>query len=336
MIERERVGVYTTNPQSRTRAYELVAVDEVQNDVIGSQVIGANLLADFFAYLDVSEKTRATYQRALRQLFKYFTAHGINRPRNEDIAAFKQELTTAGRKASTIASYLSAARRFFSWTEQRGIYPNVATGIKPPKQDKGHKRDFLGATQLKSIITGMSHDTLQARRDYAVFVLMASCGLRTIEISRANVEDIRILGESTVLYVQGKGRHDRTEFVKLTAPVLQAIRDYLSLRGHVAGTAPLFAGIGNRNHEGRLTTRTISVIAKQAMRQAGYDSPRLSAHSLRHSAVTLSLLGGMSISDVQAFARHSNMNTTMIYSHAVDRLRSMCENTISAMLFNAQ
>ncbi|MBQ6001302.1 MAG: tyrosine-type recombinase/integrase, partial [Synergistaceae bacterium] len=83
-----------------------------------------------------------------------------------------------------------------------------------------------------------------------------------------------------------------------------------------------------------LTTRTISGIAKRTMRQAGFDSPRLSAHSLRHSAVTLSLLAGADLAEVQAFARHSNISTTQIYSHAVDRINSMCENAISDAIFS--
>lgn len=228
---------------------------------------------------------------------------------------------------------MAAARRFFAWTEQRGIYPNVALGVKAPKQDRGHKRDFLGAEQLTGIFSGMRHDTLQERRDFAIMALMSTCGLRTVEISRANIEDMRTLGGLPVLYVQGKGRKDRTEFVKLPAPVQKAITEYLSLRGNVADTAPLFASCSQRNRNGRMTTRSISRIAKTTMRSAGYNSPRLTAHSLRHSAVTLALLGGMPLQETQAFARHSNMNTTMIYSHAVDRIKSMCENVVSDMIF---
>ena len=311
----------------------MTAMIQVQNTAIVSKKFGANLLNDFFAFLDVSEKTTATYQRALRQLFRYFAENGITTPCREDIVNFKKSLESAGRKASTVSLYLAAARRFFTWTEQKGICPNVATGVKPPKQERGHKRDFLGATQLKQVFAGMEHDTLQGMRDYAIMALMSVGGLRTIEISRANVEDIRVLGDFTVLYIQGKGRHDRTEFVKLPAPVLSAINAYLELRGHVSDGAPLFAGIGNRNKGGRMTTRTISVIAKTALRRAGFNSSRLSAHSLRHSAVTLSLLGGMSISEVQAFARHSNIQTTTIYAHTVDRIRSMCEDTVCSAIF---
>ena len=293
------------------------------------------LLNEFFAYLDVTRKTADTYKRALRQMFKYLSAQNVNVPCYEDILNFKKSLELAGKKPATVSLYLASCRRFFSWCEQKGICSNVAAGIKAPRQERGHRRDFFGASQLKNIFAGMRRNTLIEKRDFAIMALMTVCGLRTIEVSRANVEDIHTLGGVMVLSVQGKGRVDKKEFVKLPDTVLNAINDYLNERGQCKETEPLFAGIGNRNKNGRMVTRTISMIAKTAMRQAGYNSSRLSAHSLRHSAVTLSLLGGQSLAEVQAFARHSNIQTTQVYSHAVERIRSMCESTVCNAIFGA-
>lgn len=295
--------------------------------------LSVDLLNDFFAYLDVAPKTLQAYQKSLRQVFRYFSEQGISRPCQQDIINFKRGLEAKKRKPSTIALYLSACRRFFSWTEQRGIFPNIANGVKAPRQERGHKRDFFGAEQLKQILSGMKRLSLKQKRDFAIMAVLSSCGLRTIELSRANIEDVRNVGGQMLFYVQGKGRKEKTEFVKLPEPVYQAISDYLSARGGMKDDEPLFASIGNRNQGGRMTTRTISMIAKTAMRKSGYNSSRLSAHSLRHSAVTIALLQGNSIQDVQAFARHANINTTEIYSHAVDRMRSTCETSIAHLIF---
>ena len=319
-------------------------------DVIGAiDIININrfrdyIINDFFSFLDVSEKTIATYRRALKQFFRFLSKNNISSPTYDDILLFKKELESKNCKSATIALYLASVRRFFSWCEQKKIYPNISVGVKAPRQDRGHKRDFLGAKQLRLVLNTIDRSTLEGKRDYAIMVLMCVGGLRTIEISRANVEDVRMLGDFTVLYVQGKGRKDRTEFVKLPDPVLKAINEYLNdylrdrsdrnYRGAIDGSAPLFASTSNRNRNGRLTTRTISGIANRTMRQAGFDSPRLSAHSLRHSAVTLSLLAGADLAEVQAFARHSNISTTQIYSHAVDRINSICENAISDAIFS--
>ncbi|MBQ3456960.1 MAG: tyrosine-type recombinase/integrase, partial [Synergistaceae bacterium] len=61
----------------------------------------------------------------------------------------------------------------------------------------------------------------------------------------------------------------------------------------------------------------------------------LTAHSLRHSAITIALMGGMSLQDTQSFARHQNLSTTLIYAHDVNRLKSMCEATISTAIFGS-
>ena len=312
----------------------LIEVKKSTNSAIVNQEFSANLFNDFFKFLDVSEKTRSTYQRALRQLFKFFAEHGINNPSRDDLINFKKSLENAGRKPATIGLYLASARRFFAWTEQRGIYPNVSEGIKAPKQERGHKRDFFGASQLKNILSDIDRSTLEGKRNFAIMTLMITGGLRTIEITRANIEDLRTLGDCTVLYVQGKGRKDRTEFVKISAQVMTAINDYLKARGHVENTAPLFASVSKRNKGGRLTTRTISGVCKNAMIAAGFNSSRLTAHSLRHSAVTLSIMAGASIQEAQAFARHANISTTTIYAHTVDRIKSMCEQSISDAIFN--
>ena len=329
---------------------KLAQIERINNnskdviDIIDIQRFRDYIINDFFSFLDVSEKTIATYRRALKQFFRFLSNNNISSPTYDDILLFKKELENKNCKSATIALYLASIRRFFSWCEQKKVYPNISVGVKAPKQDRGHKRDFLGAKQLKLVLNTIDRSTLEGKRDYAIMVLMCVGGLRTIEISRANVEDVRMLGDFTVLYVQGKGRKDRTEFVKLPEPVLKAINEYLNeylrdrsdrtYRGAIDGSAPLFASTSNRNRNGRLTTRTISGIAKRTMRQAGFDSPRLSAHSLRHSAVTLSLLAGADLAEVQAFARHSNISTTQIYSHAVDRINSMCENAISDAIFS--
>ena len=306
-------------------------MDLVKTDI---RILNISLLTDFFLFLDVSEKTMATYRRALKQLFIFFHKNNISTPTYDSILLFKKELESRKCKSATIALYLAAARRFFSWCEQKNIFPNIAVGVKAPRQERGHKRDFLGAKQLKLVLNTIERDSLKGRRDYAIMTLMCVGGLRTIEVIRANVEDMRRLGDFTVLYVQGKGRKDRTEFVKLPEPVFDAINDYLKERCSVDEKAPLFISTSNRNRNSRLTTRTISGIAKQAMRKAGFDSPRLSAHSLRHSAVTLSLLAGADLADVQSFARHSSITTTQIYSHAVDRINSSCENMICDAIFS--
>ena len=82
-----------------------------------------------------------------------------------------------------------------------------------------------------------------------------------------------------------------------------------------------------------MTTRSISGIVKTRLKGAGFDSPRLTAHSLRHTAVTLSLLAGRDLAEVQQFARHSNIATTMIYNHSIEQAKNGCSEAIAQAIF---
>lgn len=286
----------------------------------------------FINYLDASPKTIETYKRAIRQFIKYISSKGINSPTREDVIDFREMLKETCKPA-TVQGYIIAVRLFFQWTEQEGIYPNIAQHIKGAKITKEHKKDYLTSSQAKALLEAVERDIIQGRRDYAILALMITGGLRDIEVSRANIEDLRTLGDNTVLYLQGKGREERAEYVKVPPEVEKAIRASLADRPNAEIKDPLFISLSNNSKGQRLTTRSISGIVKTRLRNAGYDSDRLTAHSLRHTAVTLALISGNSLQEVQQFARHSNISTTQIYAHNLDRANNKCESAIASAIF---
>ena len=162
---------------------------------------------------------------------------------------------------------------------------------------------------------------------------MVTTGLRCVEITRANIEDLRTAGDSAALYIQGKGREEKTEYVKLAPPVEKALRDYLTDRGDTDGRAPLFISDSNHGRGGRITTRSVSRLVKNHLRAAGFNSDRLTAHSLRHTAATLNLLNGGTTEETRQLLRHASINTTLIYSHALEREANNSEARIAAAVF---
>lgn len=302
-----------------------------QNNVIESKRIDNTLLKRFLEYLDASEKTVQTYTRALRQFFKFLYENNITQPQRTDVLAFRDNLKAKGRKPTTIKSYIVAVRLFFQWTNQEGLYPNIAEKIKGAKLDQAHKKDYLTVDQIKDVLNNIDTSTLTGARDYAIIVLMVTGGLRTIEVSRADMDDMRNVGNSPALYIQGKGREEKTEYVKLPLQVFKAIGRYREMLEKQYDV--LFVSTSNNNKGQRLTTRSISGIVKKRLKEAGYTSNRLTAHSLRHTAGTLNLMNGGTLEETQQLLRHSNINTTMIYLHHLERENNQSEKRIADALF---
>lgn len=291
-----------------------------------------SLVEDFLADQDISLSSRATYSRSLRQfsswLYETGRAGKLDLLR-EDILAYRDYLAAEKMSSYTISLYLTSVRKLYQWLESKRIYPDVTRGIKGAKKPRGFRKDSLTPEQLRQALITLRGETLEDLRDYAIFNLMARTGLRDIEVSRAESRDIRQEAGQAVLWIQGKGRDSKDDFVLLTKEALEPIRQYLKARGAVQEEEPLFCSHSDRNNGQALTTRSISRIVKQALRQIGLDDKRLTAHSLRHTAITLSIKGGASLQQAQAMARHTDPKTTLIYFHNLDRIQAGAEKCIN-------
>lgn len=294
--------------------------------------LNVSMIEDFSNYVDAKPRTVKAYISNLKQFFMYIKQRNIYNPTRQTILEYRDYLK-ANYSAATVQSYIVALRLFFQWTELSNLYPNIAKRVKGATVSKAHKKDYLTANQMEIVLETIDRSTLTGKRDYALIALLVTCGLRTIEAHRANIEDLRTLGDMTVLYIQGKGKDEKTDYVKITPIVEKIIREYLKAKGNPAGKEPLFTSISNNSTANRLSVRSISGIVKQRLIDAGFNSDRLTAHSLRHTAVTLSLIGGNSLQEVQQFARHSNISTTQIYAHNLDRANNKCEESISGAIF---
>lgn len=293
-----------------------------------AQFLDASALVErFLSEADIARSTKETYRRALRQFFRWHESQNMQDLKRADIVAYKQAQLSK-MKSNTVGAYLSALKNFFKWLEAERIYPNVAAGVKGTKVARGHRKDALTPSQVGYILESMRGESLQEKRDFAIFNLL----VRTIELERANIDDIRNKGAQTVLYVQGKGREQKDDFVVLTDAAARPIYAYLSMRRERDREAPLFASLSNKTMGQRLRTRSLREIVKRAMRGAGFDDDRLTTHSLRHTAVTLALLGGASLQQAQSMARHTNINTTLVYSHNLDRVSQAGEFAVDRML----
>jgi len=261
-------------------------------------------------------------------------------------------------KPNTVAQYLRSVCQFFRWTAANNLYPDIAANIHAPKvKNETHRKAYLNAKEVLTIEESiaeraqerqqaaqeaqkdtagrMQRSTEQGKRLYAMYLLAVNAGLRTVEISRANIKDLETKGGQTWLYIWGKGRAEPDQKKPIAPEVAAAIKDYLQSRtDHPTTASPLFVSTGNRSGGKRIATTTISTMLKQAMKEAGFDSERITAHSLRHSAAQAALqASGNNIYTAQKYLRHSSPATTEIYLHEDERTEK-AERAIAQEVYN--
>lgn len=305
------------------------------NKAINQSVSDDQIVTWFVATLDASPKTKATYERNLRPWLVFLSGQNssILLATRETVLAYKNELEQT-KKPATVNAYITAVRRLYTALESEGVKPNIASNIKGVRRAQNSSKDALTIDQTRALLARKPEEgaSLESLRNYAIINLMVRRGLRTCEVARANIGDIRQINGHAVLYVQGKGYSEKSDFVVLNNECLLPIYRYLNARNCRDLEAPLFAGIGNRNKGGRLTAIYISRVVKAALRSIGVNSPAITAHSLRHTAVTLALIGEAPLQDVQAMARHKSINTTMIYAHNLQRMQAQAESAIDRVI----
>lgn len=295
------------------------------------------LFAEWIKFAQVKPTSVAGYTKGVKNFFAFARANGISEITRDVLLSYRAYLAPitdeeaaqgkkavagvrAGFKAATANLYLTATKLFVTFLYQKGIIPaNVSERIKNFKVSEEHSKDPLEPDTVKKIIASIETETLSGKRDVALFATMVSCGLRCVEISRANIRDIVPRGTKNFLYVQGKGRDDKAQCVELPAGVYKLIRSYLDTRGDVSKNAPLFASTSHRNSEERITTNSISRLIKGILRKNKLDSERLTAHSLRHTCATVMINNGVELRRVKDVLRHKSVVVTERYLKDIDR-----------------
>jgi len=279
------------------------------------------LVDSFILSQDVKQSSKDLYRRTLKQYFGWIVKKGysLSQVARPQLLEYKEELLSSGMSSLTVGSYITSVRRFYDWTEANKFYPNVAKGIKSPKRKQQFRKQPLTPDQAIKLL---SYYQDKDYRDYAIISLLLRTGLRTIEVIRANVEDITFKGSQRVLLVQGKGRDEKDNFVVLTEKSYQPIERYLTTRT-ATDSDPLFTSTSNNSKGDRLTTRTISYIAKEGLKAIGLNEKSFTAHSLRHTTAVNILRAGGSLETAQFTLRHTNPATTQIYTSTLNEERRL-------------
>jgi len=291
------------------------------------------ILRDFLVYHETiqghSKKTTDEYFLDLRSFFRYIIASKSNLEICIEVVdqqsiqlvdlALVQSITLTdiygymsylsrdrGLNNASRARKVSTIRSFFKFLTIKAklLKENPVQDLDTPKIKKSLPR-YLAleeSIQLLSAVGG-KHQV----RDYCMLILFLNCGLRVSELVGLNFSDIR----QDHLRVLGKGNKER--IVYLNTACQAALDDHFMLRNSVQTLEKNALFLSQQRS--RITVRTVELLVKKHLKNAGLDAEKYSPHKLRHTAATLMLQNGVDVRTLQEILGHDNLNTTQIYTH---------------------
>lgn len=263
-----------------------------------------NAINDFLLSIDVSPTTRTAYKWGLKFFCDFMIQENITQITQATAVRYKEYLLSK-RTTTSVNLYLTAFKRLCKFIAKKYNTENIAEDIKSVKATKGNKKDSLTLNQTKELL-----NLDMNKRDKAIIHLMITTGLREIELVRADIKDLTTSESKHILFIQGKGETSKNNFVVITDSTYKILNEYMATRKNIKPTDALFTSESNRNQSGRISTSAIRHLIKDKLREIGINTPRISTHSLRHTAINLIIDNGAELLEAQQFARHKSPTTT--------------------------
>ncbi len=170
---------------------------------------------------------------------------------------------------------------------------------------------------VERLLACCDRSTLAGARNYAMLILLARLGLRSVEVARLELGDLD--WRAGELVVRGKAR--RQDRLPLPGDVGEALAGYLALRGRresrrvfltlKAPIRPIRADL-------------LGDVVQRACLRAGVA--HVGAHRLRHALASELLAHGASLTDISQVLRHADLATIAIYAKVdLRRLREVAQ-----------
>ncbi len=289
-----------------------------------------------------SIRTEQAYVDWIRRFIRHF---GKQHPKDmgaDEVQVFLTHLAVAGRVAASMQNQAKSALLF--------LYKEVLA-IELPWLDK-----VEAAKTPKRLPVVLTRDEVMAMLSHLegshglIAKLLYGTGLRIMEGLRLRIKDVEF-ERGEILVRDGKGAKDRVTM--LPGSLVPALREHLErvrelhkqdlASGHgevhlpyaldrkypAAGREWMWqyvfpsaslsvdprSGVVRRHH---VQDQSVQRAIRQAVRNARIDKPA-TPHTLRHSFATHLLDSGYDIRTVQELLGHSDVSTTMIYTHVLNR-----------------
>lgn len=265
------------------------------------------------------DKTKENYTQALNAFFLYMAdeqeAGRTASFSTLTIGNYINDLRGRGLSAFTVNFYLSPLKQLTKWViknrNRLGLTDVQADDLRDVQAvsgltiERGFYKDSLDEPERDQLLASIDDPT-----DRAIVALLVLEGLRTVEVTRLTVGDIEF-GRGQ-LQVRGKGKSTK-KAIKLFGPCADALRHYLQSEAGLAAFGPSPTARRSLSLFPDLKTAQIRYRVDKYLKALDLKRPKMSAHSLRHTAGQIMIDKGVEPMWVQRHLRHELFETTQFY-----------------------
>ncbi len=276
-----------------------------------------------------SPQTRRAYQRVVREFFRQFQWRHPNQITSEQIRGWRDQMTKARRKATTVSFKLAVVRSLYQYLGEEGfvtLNPATAHKVPPPVVSEELRGRALTVEEVRLLLAGPDRQKVEGARDYALLLLLARTGMRIGEACGLKSSSLAWSHGRWLLRFRVKGGRERK--LPLPKDVKTALDDYLKLdrkRRSLQHTdneeSALFQPLVNYRtlefDKPLSTTQAWKIVRKWAdFTGIGKVSP----HDLRRTAITRALDQGLSYRQVRMMSGHKSIEMVVRYDHQRENL----------------
>lgn len=276
-------------------------------------------LQEYLVHLQMNQgksiRTIESYRLDLKQYLSCMHDFGIDdveKIRLQDIEDYLTLCSHQGKQNSTLVRYAASIRSFHHDLSFMFGFSDPSDNLEVSGKTE-HIPEVLTVEEITLLMNSFDdHDPAQAI-DHAVLEMIYACGLRVSEAISLTLNRVDI--ETGKIRVLGKG--DKERIIPMPDGTRKVEKNYLNTIRPIAlhGKSNLFF---LNIHGRKITVRHVELLLEKKRNELNLKKV-LTPHKLRHSYATHMLQAGADLRTIQEILGHSDISTTEIYTHVLNR-----------------
>lgn len=255
----------------------------------------------------LTKSTQAFYTEKLRAFLQWLDVSLLSEVTSKHIRLYLIYMQERGLKPNSQNDHARAVKTFFNFAVKEGLITHTPfENVKTPQA-----QDVLAIVLSEEEARTVIQKTLDQRNRLIVRFILDS-GVRASELLALNVGDVDM---QTGVVVVRLGKQQKGRLTSIGATTRKELKKYLLQRIGINDEQPLFV---TSDRGTRPTLVALMHVFRKIRKETGID--KVTAHTLRRTMATLSLLHGMDAYTLARMLGHADLQVLRKYAEATRNL----------------